>query len=197
MNHVLAALRQQLICARCDKHYNGNHGIPLGWKIVKLGEAEGLICEDCAAPPSRLPLLAAHTHKKWTVGPTAYLKNMSAQDMREETFALLYQAPPTTNANGTVNTSLRYPVAIGAFYLDSPADDLQQIADCLNAREEVSSKKSGESVNEVAVALNATLYLLDALSRTLIVAGSSWSERIENTIKTGNAILATLPGHAA
>ena len=78
-------------------------------------------------------------HKRWTVEHTSYLRNLSRDDLREDTFAIYHEDPPRHDAEtGSTTFSLRFPALIGAGYIEQPEQALRSIANRLNATDAVS-----------------------------------------------------------
>lgn len=108
-------------------------------------------------------------HNFWTVDTTAYLKQMSQQDLRQEVYALHYQAAPRRNEESNSTTiSLRFPVAVAVYYLDDQKANLQSMADALNACEGIANP----------AAIPDAIDALDAVLREL-----------RRTIETGTQIM--------
>jgi hypothetical protein len=70
-------------------------------------------------------------HTTWTVGSTAYLRNLNAGDLRSECIAVHYQRPPQQTERGT-SISLKMPVLIVSLYSAAPRDVADRVAAILN-----------------------------------------------------------------
>lgn len=71
-------------------------------------------------------------HQCFTVSQTAYLRNLSAEDRRQDCFAVHYQKPPRKTAGGGTSLSMKFPTLVVTGYLEEPEKIAQRVADILN-----------------------------------------------------------------
>lgn len=71
-------------------------------------------------------------HACFSAEQTAYLRNLSARDLRESCHAVLYQRPPEKTERGT-SIGLRFPLLIVAGYVEKPDEVAAKVARILNA----------------------------------------------------------------
>jgi hypothetical protein len=73
-------------------------------------------------------------HECFTVETTAYLRNLSSEDRRSKTFAVLHQKPPVRNEEAKVTSfGLRFPVLIVANHIEDQQAVAEKVARILNA----------------------------------------------------------------
>lgn len=72
-------------------------------------------------------------HQSFTVSATRYLNNLNRDDLREEHFAVHYQAPPVRHADGRTSHSLVMPIMIMSLYLQNRREVAEKVARILNA----------------------------------------------------------------
>lgn len=73
---------------------------------------------------------APHTY--FTVGLTAYLRNLTREDLRSETVAVHYQKAPVRHDDGRTSISLTVPVLITSLYLQDQQAVAARVAKILN-----------------------------------------------------------------
>lgn len=66
-------------------------------------------------------------HKCFTVSDTAYLRNLSGEDLRGDCIAVHYQSPPSVTETG-LSIGLRFPMMIMAGYLEQPREVAEKVA---------------------------------------------------------------------
>lgn len=74
----------------------------------------------------------ADEHKCFTVNGTAYLRNLSREDIRAECVAVHYQKPPTKTETGT-SIGLCFPFLILANYVEDAEAQAEKVARILEA----------------------------------------------------------------
>lgn len=72
-------------------------------------------------------------HQCFTVATTAYLRNLSPEDRREQCFAVHYQEPDKDLGNGRKSISMRAPVLIVSFWMEGQEAIAEKVARILNA----------------------------------------------------------------
>jgi hypothetical protein len=73
------------------------------------------------------------THERFTASTTAYLRNLDAEDLRGEVWAIHHQeAPRPGKEPGSTIHSLRFPTLIVANYLTQPREVAEKVARILN-----------------------------------------------------------------
>jgi hypothetical protein len=74
------------------------------------------------------------THERFTVAGTAYMRNVSREDMNGKWFAIHHQdAPRPGSKPGTTTISLRFPVLLVAHYVEGREALAKKVARILNA----------------------------------------------------------------
>lgn len=71
-------------------------------------------------------------HKCFTVSTTAYMRNLTASDLREECIAIHYQAPDEDLGDGRKSISLRAPVLIVSLWMGERKAIADRAAEILN-----------------------------------------------------------------
>ncbi len=71
-------------------------------------------------------------HVFFTVSPTAYLRNLTREDLGGEHIAVHYQAAPKRNDNGSTTVSLNVPILITSLYLQDRQGVAEKVAAILN-----------------------------------------------------------------
>ena len=72
-------------------------------------------------------------HQCFTASSTAYMRNLTADDRRDECIAIHYQAAPKDLGDGRSSVSLRAPVLIVSLYMDEQKAIADKVARILNA----------------------------------------------------------------
>lgn len=71
-------------------------------------------------------------HQCFTVSTTAYLRNLSAEDRREECFAVHYQDAPESLGDGRTGHHMCAPVLIVSFWMGEQKAIADRVAGILN-----------------------------------------------------------------
>lgn len=72
-------------------------------------------------------------HQCFTASSSAYMRNLTADDRREECIAIHYQAAPEDLGDGRSSVSLRAPVLIVSLWMSEQKAIADKVARILNA----------------------------------------------------------------
>ncbi|MYL97044.1 hypothetical protein GR702_04560 [Novosphingobium sp. FGD1] len=77
--------------------------------------------------------MSDNPHQCFTVETTAYLRNLSAEDRREECYAIYYQDAPENLGDGTTRIHMSAPVLIVSFWMGEQKAIAECVSGILNA----------------------------------------------------------------
>jgi hypothetical protein len=117
-------------------------------------------------------------HQCWSVSATSYLRNLDADDLEANAFAVHYEAPPQRNDNGTTSHSLIMPMLLVTDYAAMPKDVADRVAEILNAHWD----SHGQPANAIAALRAVEAAMLRNADGS--IAGMGWSITALNRART-------------